>query len=77
MTQQPETLRDLIKDCGGVSAVARRLKRSNQYIHEWMQRGHLPFSDLKGKTTYSEELAEMQQKGSLSPAEIRRIGFRL
>lgn len=77
MTQQPKTLREVIKDCGGVSAVARRFQRSNQSVDEWMQRGHLPFSDLKGKTTYSEELAEMQQEGSLTAAEIRRIGFRL
>jgi len=77
MTKKPHTLKDVITDCGGVTRVAKRLKRSNQYIHEWIQKGHLPFSELKGRTRYSEALAEMQQKGSLSASEIRRIGLRL
>lgn len=77
MDNQPMTIRDLITDCGGVTRVAKTLGRSNQYVHEWIQKGHLPLSDLKGRTDYSEQLAGMQQKGKLSPAEIRRIGLRL
>lgn len=77
MTKQPETLRELIADCGGVPDVAKRLKRSNQYVHEWIQKGHLPFSELKGKTKYSEKIAAMQRTGSLTAAEIRRLGLRL
>ncbi len=77
MDNQPMTIRDLITDCGGVTLVARALGRSNQYVHEWIQRGHLPLSDLKGRTDYSEQLARMQQTGRLTPVEIRRIGLRL
>ena len=71
------TLRDLIKDCGGPSVVARRLQRTPQAVHKMMRQGHLPLTELQGKTAYSEALASMQKEGSLSAAEIRRIGFRL
>ncbi len=77
MDNQPMTIRDLITDCGGVTRVAKAVGRSNQYVHEWIQRGHLPLSELKGRTDYSEKLAGMQQEGSLSPVDIRRIGLRL
>ncbi|MDT8895454.1 hypothetical protein RSO41_12385 [Halomonas sp. I1] len=77
MTTQPTSLKDVINDCGGAPAVAKRLRRSNQYVHEWLQRGHLPLSELTGRTRYSETLASMQREGKLSAAEIRRIGLRL
>lgn len=77
MTTQPTSLKDVINDCGGAPAVAKRLNRSNQYVHEWLQRGHLPLSELTGRTRYSETLASMQREGKLSASEIRRIGLRL
>lgn len=77
MKKKQLTLKDVIADCGGVTSVAKRLKRSNQYVHEWIQKGHLPLSDLKGRTTYSETLASMQNELSLTAAEIRRLGLRV
>lgn len=71
------SLQDLIKDCGGVRAVAERLGCSTQNVHKMLQAGHLPLSELTGRTRYSETLARMQQQGKLTPAEIRRIGLRL
>lgn len=74
---RPITLRDVIKDCGGVSDVAPRLGVSAPSIYGWVSQGHLPLSDLQGRTNYSETLASMQREGKLSAAEIRRIGLRL
>lgn len=77
MKEQPKTLREVIADCGGAGPVAKRLRCSRQYIHEWMDKGHVPLSELKinGGTRYSEVLAEMQQAGNLTADEIRLIGL--
>lgn len=74
---RPITLHDVIRDCGGTSAVARGLELSVQSVYGWVRQGHIPFSDLQGKTTYSEKIAAMQRTGSLTAAEIRRLGLRL
>lgn len=77
MNKTLPTLKDIIADCGGITVVAKRLKRSNQSVHEWVQNGHLPLSDLKGRTKYSETLSAMQNELSLTAADIRRLGLRV
>lgn len=74
---RPVTLHDVIKDCGGTASVAKTLNLSVQSVYGWVRLGHLPFSDLQGKTKYSEQIADMQRTGTLSAAEIRRLGLRL
>ncbi len=68
------TLRGLIHDCGGPTAVARELGCSPQWVHSMIQRGHLPYSELKEKKR-AEVLAGMQKTGNLTANQIRRIGF--
>lgn len=71
-------LRLLIKNCGGIYAVSKRVKISRQCVHKWIQRGHLPFSDLKGDTDYAGTLERMQPSDAsprLTADEIRHIGL--
>lgn len=70
------TLRQLIRDCGGPSAVARRLGCSTQNVYGMIQRGHLPYSELH-EPRRAEVLASMQRKGTLTADQIRLIGFGL
>jgi hypothetical protein len=70
-------LEAVIYDCGGPERVYRVAKISKQSVWQWMRLGRLPASDLRGSTKYSEMLAGMQKQGRLSPAEIRRIGYRV
>lgn len=74
---RPVTLRDVIKDCGGASTVAHKLRVSAPSVYGWISQGHLPLSDLQGRTNYSEQLAGMQITMCLSAVEIRRLGLRL
>lgn len=70
-------LEDLFHDCGGIPAVSQALGKARQSVWEWGKRGYLPTTELKGSTQYSEKLADMQQKGKLTPAQIRRIGLNI
>lgn len=70
------TLKELIIDCGGPSAVARGLGCSTQNVHKMIQRGHLPYSELRERSR-AEVLAAMQKEGSLNADQIRRIGLGL
>lgn len=74
---QTTTLDQLIDDCNGPTAVGRELGIKAQSVCEWIEKGRMPWTELDGRTAYSEIIAGMQQKGSLSAAEIRRIGLRL
>ncbi|MCE8042468.1 hypothetical protein HOP60_09910 [Halomonas daqingensis] len=74
---RPVTLRDVVKDAGGAALVAERLQLTATSVYGWINQGHLPLSDLQGRTTYSEQLAKMQKTLTLSPVEIRRLGLRL
>lgn len=76
MKKQP-TLKEVIEDCGGVRAVSDELGKARQSVWEWIARGRLPFSEVKGSTNYSETLAEMQHKGQLTPSQIRQIGLNI
>lgn len=76
MTEQT-ALEELFHDCGGIRVVSEALGKARQSVWEWGKRGYLPTTELKGSTTYSEKLAEMQKSGKLSPAEIRRIGLNI
>lgn len=71
---RPVTLRDVIKDCGGVAIVAPSLGVSAPSVYGWISQGHLPFSDLQGRTTYSDTLATMQNELPLTAEDIRRLG---
>ncbi|MGP9674581.1 MULTISPECIES: hypothetical protein [unclassified Halomonas] len=68
------TLREVIKDCGGPGAVAKRLGCSVQNVNKMILRGHLPYAELKERSR-AEILAGMQEKGALTADQIRRIGF--
>lgn len=68
------TLRELIRDCGGPTAVARELGCSTQNVHKMIQRGHLPYSELRERSR-ADVLAGMQREGGLTADQIRRIGF--
>lgn len=70
-------LEALIYDCGGPERVAEATGLAKTSIWGWIGRGHLPLTDVKGKTRYSELLAGMQRKGRMTAADIRRIGLRL
>ena len=74
---RPVTLRDVIKDCGGASVVASGIGVAAPSVYGWMSQGHLPLSELHGKTNYSDQLAAMQRSMRLSAVEIRRLGLRL
>ena len=76
---RPTTLRDVIKDCGGASVVAEALGVAVTTVYDWSRRGRVPDSDLKasGGTTYSDQLADLQNTGRLSASVIRRLGRRI
>lgn len=78
---RPITLRDVLADCGGPLAVAKKLRVAPTTIYTWSRAGRVPDSDLKtsenGGTTYSDQLADMQKAGSLTGGAIRRLGRRL
>lgn len=74
---RPVTLQDVVKDCGGASHVSDELGLSANSVYLWVKQGHLPLSDLQGRTDYGEQLASMQKSLSLSASEIRRLGLRL
>lgn len=74
---RPVTLRDVIKDCGGAALVAAGIGVSTPSVYGWMSQGHIPLSDLHGKTSYSDQLASMQRTMSLTAVEIRRLGLRV
>lgn len=76
MDKQP-TLKELIADCGGVRVVSDELGKARQSVWEWMTKGRLPFSEVKGSTQYSEVLAGMQRTGKLTPSQIRKIGLNI
>ncbi|MDW5376812.1 hypothetical protein R6258_07745 [Halomonas sp. HP20-15] len=71
------TLKELINDCGGTRIVAKGLGCTPQNVHKMIKQGHLPLSELNGRTRYSDQLARMQKTGALTAAEIRRLGMRL
>lgn len=71
------SLTDVIYDCGGPVPVARELGKAHQSVREWLVNGHLPLSELKGRTNYSEKLARMQKAGRLTAAQIKLIGRNL
>ena len=77
MAQKDLSLSDVIADCGGPVPVAKALGFAHQSVREWIDNGHLPLSELKGRTNYSDKLARMQQKGKLTAAQIKRIGFKV
>ncbi len=66
------SLRDVIEDCGGFSVVAQRLGCTYQNVHKMVARGCLPDCD-RHERKRGEILAGMQQKGRLTPDEIRAI----
>lgn len=74
---RPVTLRDVIKDCGGAAIVAKGLGVSAPSVYGWVSQGHIPLSDLHGKTSYSDQLASMQRAMKLTAVEIRRLGLRI
>jgi len=74
---RPVTLRDVIKDCGGAALVAAGIGVSAPSVYGWVSQGHIPLSDLHGKTSYSDQLASMQRTMKLTPVEIRRLGLRI
>ncbi len=67
------TLHELIRDCGGPTAVARVLECTPQNIHKMIKRGYLPDCDRREKKR-AEALAPLQQRGTLTPEQIRAIG---
>lgn len=71
------SLTEVIYDCGGPVPVARELGKAHQSVREWLVNGHLPLSEIKGRTNYSETLARMQKKGRLTAAQIKLIGIKL
>lgn len=75
MPKNETSLFDVIADCGGPTKVAGALGKARQSIWEWIRNGHLPLSELKGRTRYSDELAQMQRSGGLTADDIRKIGF--
>lgn len=74
---RPVTLQDVVKDCGGAAHVAQVLGITANSVYGWVKQGHLPLSDLQGRTDYSDQLASMQKSLALSAPEIRRLGLRL
>jgi hypothetical protein len=77
LTPYANELEQVLYDCGGPMRVAEALGISRASLCKWVERGHLPFSDIKGQTSYGETLARMQRRGRLTPTDIRRIGLRL
>ncbi len=77
MTPYSNELEAFLYDCGGPSRVAEALGISRIAVWGWVDRGHIPLTDLTGRTSYSGRLAGMQQTKGLSPVDIRRIGLRL
>jgi hypothetical protein len=77
LTPYANELEALMYDCGGPSPVAEALGVSRVSVWSWIERGHLPWTELDGRTQYSERIAGMQRRGRLSPVEIRRIGLRV
>ncbi|MDX1467284.1 MAG: DNA-binding protein [Halomonas sp.] len=71
------TLEQLITDCGGPTAVGNALGIKAQSICDWMEKGRLPWTELDGRTAYSDRIAKMQQTGKLTARQIRRLGLRL
>lgn len=74
---RPVTLRDVVKDCGGVASVAKSIGVSVPSVYGWLSQGHLPLSELHGKTTYSDQLSLLQTTMNLTAVEIRRLGLRI
>ncbi|MDX1488277.1 MAG: hypothetical protein R3268_08760 [Acidiferrobacterales bacterium] len=72
-----DTMRALIDDCGGPTAVGTGVGRTAQSICEWIEKGRMPWTELDGRTSYSEQIAKMQKTGRLTARQIRRIGLRL
>ncbi|WP_413614787.1 helix-turn-helix domain-containing protein [Halomonas cupida] len=57
-----------------MAIVAPSLGVSAPSVYGWISQGHLPFSDLQGRTTYSDTLATMQNELPLTAEDIRRLG---
>lgn len=70
-------LEALIYDCGGPERVAEAAGLSNTAIWGWIGRGHIPLTDIRGLTQYSELLEGMQRNRRMHAVDIRRIGLRL
>lgn len=77
MAEKTPSLDAVIADCGGPVPVSKALGLAHQSVREWIENGHLPLSEVKGRTRYSNKLARMQQKLRLTPKQIRGIGFEL
>lgn len=77
MTPYSNELEALLYDCGGPSRVAEALGISRIAVWGWVDRGHIPLTDLTGRTAYSDRLVGMQRTKRLTSADIRRIGLRL
>lgn len=70
-------LEALIYDCGGPERVAEAVGIAKTSVWKWIRKGHLPLTDLYGRTSHSETLARMQRAGRMSATEIRRIGLKV
>ncbi len=70
-------LEELIYDCGGPTAVARALGLKTQSVWDWIDKGRVPWTDLDGRTSYSETMAKLQKQGRMKAVQIRRLGLNI
>lgn len=55
-----QSLKDFInKECGGVSAVAKRVNLSERSIYKWAKNGSLPRTEYSDETKYSKALSDI------------------
>ena len=53
------TVKQIIHDAGGVSAVAIALDLTDRSIYKWIRKDSLPRSEYTGESNYSAVIAEM------------------
>lgn len=56
------TVKEIINDAGGVSAVASAIDLTDRSVYKWIEKGAFPRSEYTGETDYATQIAILSKK---------------
>lgn len=67
------TVKEVIRDAGGVPVVAQAVQLSERSIYKWIEKNAFPRSEYTGESNYINTIAELSTK--FSKEKILKIGM--